>query len=267
MSVLRSLVEPLVRRVKGDPSHRIAAGLSDRQLATILWHRGRQYLRGIPLRLRARGVRGAVFRGRRAVVEHAYAFSSGPGLILEDAVLVNALSARGITLGRNVTIARGATVTCTGVIAELGEGISVGDRSAVGAGSFLGGQGGIRVGNDVIMGPGVRIFSENHNHDDPSVPIRTQGQTRAAVTIEDDCWVGAGATILAGVTIGRGSVIAAGAVVTRDVPAYSVAGGVPARVLRSRRPEEAVPADFLVSPAQEDATRWPRAAHVLREDR
>ena len=54
--------------------------------------------------------------------------------------------------------------------------------------------------------------------------------------VEDDCWIGAGAMILDGVRIGRGCVIAAGAVVTRDMPAYSVVAGVPARVIKSRRP-------------------------------
>jgi acetyltransferase-like isoleucine patch superfamily enzyme len=208
-------------------------------------------------------VRGAVFRGRYVVVEHAYSLTSGPGLILEDGVLIHALSRDGISLGRNVTIARGATLTCTGVLAELGVGIRIGDRCAVGAGSFLGGQGGISVGSDVIMGPAVRIFSENHNHESIDRPIREQGQTRARVTIEDDCWLGSGVTILAGVTIGRGSVIAAGAVVTRDVPSFSVAGGVPARVLRSRRPEE----DSREAQAPESPVPWHRAAHVLRGDR
>ncbi len=267
MSTLVSLVESLVARLKDNPTYRIASHYTDRQIATVLWHRARQYLRGIPLRLRARGVRGAVFRGRRAVVEHAYSLSSGPGLILDDGVMVQALSRRGIALGRNVTIARGATLTCTGVLAELGEGIVIGDRSAVGAGSFLGGQGSIRIGRDVIMGPGVRIFSENHNHADVDQPIRTQGQTRAAVTIDDDCWIGGGATILAGVTIGRGSVVAAGAVVTRSVPEYSIAAGVPARVIKSRlmEAEPALPSAAARPP--ESPVLWPRADRALPRDR
>jgi acetyltransferase-like isoleucine patch superfamily enzyme len=199
-----------------------------------VWHRGRQYLRGVPVRLLIAGVRGPVFRGRRVVIEHGYQLGSTGPLILEDGVWINALSDRGIVLGRNVTIARGASLTCTGVIARRGVGMRIGDRSAIGAHSFLGGQGGIEIGDDVIMGPGVRIFSENHAYADVDRPIREQGEIRAAVSIQDDCWIGAGATILAGVTIGRGSVIAAGAVVTRDVPACSVVAGAPARVIKSR---------------------------------
>jgi acetyltransferase-like isoleucine patch superfamily enzyme len=235
VSTLQRGVERLVGRLKLDPSYRIAGSYGDRQLAVVLWHRGRQLLRGLPLRIRARGVRGIVFRGRGVVVEHAYALTAGPGLILEDGACVNALSRRGVVLGRNVTLARGATLTCTGVIAALGEGIEIGDRSAVGANAFLGGQGGIRIGDDVIMGPSVRIFSENHEYAALDRPIRAQGERRAAVTIEEDCWIGAGATILAGVTIGRGCVIAAGAVVTASVAPYSVVAGVPARVIKSRR--------------------------------
>ena len=153
------------------------------------------------------------------------------------------------------------------MLAELGEGITIGDRSAVGAGSFLGGQGGIWIGRDVIMGPGVRIFSENHNYGDVEQPIRAQGQTRAAVAIDNDCWIGGGATILAGVTIGRGSVIAAGAVVTRDVPEYSVAGGVPARVLRSRLTEAELARDSAAARALESPLPSPRGEHALRGDR
>ena len=91
------------------------------------------------------------------------------------------------------------------------------------------------------MGPRVNLLAENHNFDLADVPIKSQGVTRQPIVIEDDCWLGAGSAVLAGVTVGHDSVVAAGAVVTRDVPPYSVVGGVPARVLRTRGPGEAIP--------------------------
>jgi len=234
VSALQKSVERLVARLKGDPAYRIQSEYTDGQLIRVLWHRGMQWARGWPLRLRATRVRGTVFRGRRVVVEHAAGLTAGTGLILEDGVHLNALSRDGITLGRNVTIAKNAILTCTGVLAEIGTGISIGDRSAVGAGSFIGGQGGVEIGDDVIMGPGVRIFSEDHNFDSADRPIRTQGVTRFGVAIGNDCWIGASVTIVDGVAIGAGCVIAAGAVVTSDIPPRSIAAGVPARVLRAR---------------------------------
>ena len=91
-------------------------------------------------------------------------------------------------------------------------------------------DGPIRIGDHVMFGPHVTITATGH----PAHPdLRRDGtQFSAPVTLEDDVWVGACATILPGVTIGRGSVIAAGAVVGGDVPPMVVAGGVPARVLR-----------------------------------
>ncbi len=234
MSALQKGVERLVAKLKGDPAYRIQSDYTDGQLIRVLWHRGMQWARGWQLRVRAARVSGTVFRGRSVVVEHAGGLAAGTGLILEDGVQINALSRDGIVLGRNVTIAKNAILTCTGVLAEIGTGISIGDRSAVGAGSFIGGQGGVEIGDDVIMGPGVRIFSENHNFDSIDRPIRAQGVTREGVVIGNDCWIGAGVTIVDGVEIGAGCVIAAGAVVTSDIPARSVAAGVPARVLRSR---------------------------------
>jgi acetyltransferase-like isoleucine patch superfamily enzyme len=235
VSHMRAIVERFAGRFKGDATYRLAAELTDRQLAAALWHRGFQLLRGATLPLLATKVCAPVLRGRRVVVEHAYAVSSGPGLILEDGVLLNALSREGIHLGRSVTIGRNASLVCTGVIARLGRGIRIGDRSAVGAGSFLGGQGGLTIGDDVLIGPGTHIFSENHNYADAERPIRTQGESRIGVTIGNDCWIGAGVIIVDGVDIGCGCVIAAGAVVTRSVPAFSVVAGVPARVISSRQ--------------------------------
>jgi acetyltransferase-like isoleucine patch superfamily enzyme len=242
MSALQKRVERLVAKLKGDPAYRIQSDYTDAQLVRVLWYRAGQWARGWPLRLTASAVRGAVFRGRRVVIEHAAGLTAGAGLILEDGVHINALSRDGVVLGRNVTIAKNAILTCSGVLAEMGTGISIGDRSAVGAGSFIGGQGGVSVGNDVIMGPGVRIFSENHGFESTDRPIRAQGVSRRGVTIANDCWIGASVTIVDGVAIGAGCVIAAGAVVTSDIPAGSVAAGVPARVVRARG-DDTPPAD------------------------
>jgi acetyltransferase-like isoleucine patch superfamily enzyme len=85
------------------------------------------------------------------------------------------------------------------------------------------------------MSPRVSIYAENHLFDDPELNIKEQGVKREFVKIEDDCWIAANTVILAGVTIGRGSVIAAGSVVTKDVPPYSIVGGVPAKVIKSRK--------------------------------
>ncbi|MDB4916765.1 MAG: transferase hexapeptide repeat containing protein [Gemmatimonadetes bacterium] len=228
-------MERRVAAAKNDPGYRLAGNCTDAQLATVVWYRTLQLLRGLTLRLRARGIRGVVFRGRSVIVEHAGQLCAGRSLILEDGVFINALSLQGISLGDNVTIARGAVLVCTGVMANLGVGITIGDRSAVGASSFLGGQGGIHIGDDVIMGPGVRIFSENHVFDALDVPIRMQGERRQGVAISNNCWIGAGALIVDGVSIGEGCVIAAGAVVTSSIPSWSIAAGVPARVIRSRQ--------------------------------
>jgi acetyltransferase-like isoleucine patch superfamily enzyme len=234
MSIVTKSMEILISRLKNDPTYRFKMPYTDRQLITIVLYRGLQVLRGLPRRLTLRLSGGMLFCGRSVVIEHGYLIKSGPNLILEDYVQINALSERGVNLGRNVTIGKGAIIACTGVIANKGIGIEIGDYSAIGAQSFIGCQGGVKIGSNVIMGPGVRIFSENHNYEDIKIPIRLQGETRKGVVIEDDSWVGSGVTILDGVTIGTGTLIAAGSVVTKDIPSFSVVAGIPAKVLKNR---------------------------------
>lgn len=94
---------------------------------------------------------------------------------------------------------------------------------------------GIDIGNDVLIGPNVSINGLNYNYIDKEKHIVDQGTTSLGIKIEDDVWIGANTAILDGVTIGRGAVIGAGAVVTRDIPQYSVAVGVPAKVIKERK--------------------------------
>lgn len=100
----------------------------------------------------------------------------------------------------------------------------------------------VTIGNRVLIGPNVTIVTELH---EKGIMSRRSGKVFAKpITIEDDCWVGVGTTILPGVTIGRGSVIGAGSIVTRDIPPGTVAWGDPARVVETVGDADAVFAEM-----------------------
>lgn len=93
----------------------------------------------------------------------------------------------------------------------------------------------VTIGNNVNLAQGITVSALNHNFEDTRLRIDEQGVNTSEIVIDDDVWIGANAVITAGVHIGRHSVVAAGAVVTKDVPEYSVVGGVPAKVIRTIR--------------------------------
>jgi acetyltransferase-like isoleucine patch superfamily enzyme len=174
------------------------------------------------------------FRGRHVRVTCPSYLQIGRGVAFGDNVLVEAFSNHGIRLGEAVTVARGASLCASGVIAEPGEGISIGANTAIGMHNTVWGQGGVTIGNNTLLGPNVLIVSEDHGFVGGGVLIRDQSTTRAPVKIGNDCWLGAGVVVVAGVTVGDGCVVGAGAVVTRSLPSGSVAVGVPAHVIASR---------------------------------
>ncbi len=141
-----------------------------------------------------------------------------------------------IRIGPNSTVALGTIIQGN---VRLGAHCSVQAYSIlVGYGSRDNPTGAIDIGDYVRIAPHVMMIAANHVFADPDRSIHSQGLAPAPIIIEDDCWIGGRVTLTAGVRIGRCSVIGAGAVVTRDIPAYSLAVGVPAKVVRSRRPGE-----------------------------
>jgi acetyltransferase-like isoleucine patch superfamily enzyme len=96
-------------------------------------------------------------------------------------------------------------------------------------------SGSVRIGDDTLIGGYVTIIDGNHVTGDTARPIAEQGGVQKPIDIGSDVWIGSNAVILQGVRIGDHAVVAANATVTRDVPAWSVVGGTPARVLRDRR--------------------------------
>ena len=113
--------------------------------------------------------------------------------------------------------------------------IEIGDNVKINRGVFITARDKIKIGNDVLIGPYTIINSGNHNYSNPDIPIRSQGHSSKPIIIEDDVWIGANATILKGVIIGKGAVVGAGAVVTKEVPPFTVVGGVPARFIKYRK--------------------------------
>jgi acetyltransferase-like isoleucine patch superfamily enzyme len=202
--------------------------LTDREVLAFVVRKGGDRLRGL-----LRGM-PRTFVGSRVSLRNRHRLRLGRNTSIGPGVLIDALSREGVVLDDDATIDRGAVLRSTGAVRHLGVGIRIGRRAAVGASDFIHGGGGVDIGRDVLLGPFVQIFSENHLFDDPGRPIIEQSEIRAAVTIGDDVWVGAGAIILAGVTIGEGAVVAAGAVVRFDVPPRAIVAGIPARVVGSR---------------------------------
>lgn len=115
---------------------------------------------------------------------------------------------------------------------DIGDDVQVNDYVHIGAIES------VRIGHRVLIASKVFIADHNHggygrdHHDSPRVPPLARPLRHAPVVIEDDVWIGEFAAILAGVRVGRGAVIAAATVVTRDIPAYTVAAGNPARVIK-----------------------------------
>lgn len=127
-------------------------------------------------------------------------------------------------VGKNVNIEKCASFTPD---------LRIGDNSGVGIKCEMNGP--VTIGNDVMMGPEVIVYTTSHKHDRIDITMIEQGMdVQKSVTIGNDVWIGRRAMILPGVTIGDGCVIAAGAVVVKDIPPYSIAGGVPARVIKRR---------------------------------
>lgn len=117
-------------------------------------------------------------------------------------------------------------------VIECGASVSIGDRSVVGAHNWLQGSGRITIGDDVIIGPGVRIISTTHDISDPGQPFSSQPLIAQPVTIASNVWIGADVVILGGVNIGKNVVIGAGSLVNRDLPAGAIYVGSPARKLK-----------------------------------
>jgi acetyltransferase-like isoleucine patch superfamily enzyme len=181
-----------------------------------------------PLLLGACG-RKPVF-GQNVALRHPHKIRLGDNVIVDDNCLLDAKGSSndGIRLGDGVFLGRNTILSCKNGDIVLDEGVNIGFNSQIASGSS------VKVGKDGLLAAYCYLIGGGHESADPSQPIQEQKAVSHGVTLHDNVWLGAGVKVLDGVTIGADCIVGAGAVVSADVPARSVAAGVPARVIRER---------------------------------
>ena len=144
----------------------------------------------------------------------------------------------GRSFGGRILVSEGVTISDGVIIATYGGTIEIDANAYIGPYCVLYGHGGLAIGRNTMIGAHTVIVPANHGFGRIDVPMNVQPLTQEGISIGNDVWVGSGCKVLDGVRIGNGAVIGAGSIVTKDIDAYSIALGVPATVVRSRRSVE-----------------------------
>lgn len=193
-------------------------------------------------------------------INDANSIEIGSGTVIKPRVNLNIEKPLEVKVGSQVLLERDVCISCKGEggkinldnlvsvdrgvdlkVHQQGE-ILIGKSTYIGPYTCISCYGKLKIGRDCLIASHSSIYAHNHSFGNPTQKIANQGFDCQGITIEDDCWLGSGVRVVDGVTIGRGSIIGAGAVVSRDIPPYSVAVGVPAKVI-SRRTDKLKPID------------------------
>lgn len=169
--------------------------------------------------------------GKGLVLRHPKKVTLGDRVAIDDYVLIDASGAGddGIQLGNDVIISRNCVIQ-----GKIG-GISIGQKTDLGCNTILSSSGGISIGSSVLIAGNCYIGGGRYITDRLDIPMMEQGVfTRGKIIIQDDVWLGASSVVLDGVKIGKGCIIGAGSVVTKDLPDYAIAAGVPAKIIKMR---------------------------------
>lgn len=159
----------------------------------------------------------------------------GRGVAIGGFGYVDCAAIEGLVLADHVTLRERVWIQSRSGLNDRAAGLRIGRRSYVGPNAVIGLGGPVLIGEDVQIGAGLTITAEAHEAGSDGSFV-SGVVSRRGVTIGDRCWLGNNVQVLDGVEIGEGSVIGAGSIVTRSIPAFSVALGAPARITRSIGP-------------------------------
>ncbi len=227
--MIKTIITKIVK--KKNPNFQLDKGVSAGLILELAIQKVMQKIRALKLLARGRYIPN-LFLGKGVQFFNLSNIHFGNWVQLEDQVCVSALGSAPLIFGDNVKIGAFSRVIISTSFNQIGSFIRIGRNVGIGEFSYLGGGGGLAIGDDCIIGQYFSCHPENHNFGKSQELIRLQGVTRQGIRIGKNCWIGAKVTILDGVKIGDNCVIAAGSVVNKSMPNNSVIGGVPARILK-----------------------------------
>lgn len=213
---MRRLLNKFITKIKGE-RYVIDERLTFRMIAISLYPRICMLMRAW-LRMPCKSFNARIFLGKSSEIRLKNNLLSSGSFTLYDNSYVDCISIKKNSIGKNFSFGQHSKIVCTSVLSELGVGFDIGNNVGVNAFCYLGAQGGLSVGDDTIIGPYTKIFTENHDFRGENELTRLNSSLRSAVKIGKNCWLGSGVTVLPGATVGNNCVIAAGSVVNRDIP-------------------------------------------------
>lgn len=169
--------------------------------------------------------------GKSITLRHPYKISVGDNVVIDDYCVLDAkgLDNNGICIKENIFIGRGSILSCKNGDIALEKNVVIGFNSEIFSGSK------VFIGENTLISAYVYIIGGGHDYSRVDIPILEQEKPSHGIKIERNCWIGAGAKVFDNVTIGEDTIIGAGAVVSKSIPAFSIAAGIPARVAKSRK--------------------------------
>lgn len=174
--------------------------------------------------------------GKNITLRHPHKISIGNNVIIDDNCILDAKGEnnKGIFIGNRVTIGRNSTFICKNGDIRIGSNVNI--TTSVNLGVGPGGK--IEIGDKVEIGSFSHFSAGTYNIEKNDIPLSAQGRISRGIILKDLVCIGAGVIVLDGVTVGKSSIIGAGSVIAKSIPEYSVAFGVPAKVIRERRGKE-----------------------------
>jgi acetyltransferase-like isoleucine patch superfamily enzyme len=186
-------------------------------------------------------------------LRHPHKIAIGDDVVIDDCCCLDAKGTEraGITIGAGVFVGRNTILSCKNGEIIVEDGANIGFNCQVVSASR------VRIGRKVLIAAYAYLVGGDHLHDRVDLPVLDQGRTAAGIDVDENAWIGAHVVVADGARIGRDAIIGAGAVVRGEIPAFHIAAGVPARVIRDRRRSQAdLQGDELQTPAGFDRATW-----------